>query len=256
MIWIKTDVYQAVVAWIFMLLSGILLLSSFNENGEATSRTYFYLLLILMLGLFLFVTIVKRHAYNAGKETDESGAIDEEEEELSSGPLQAGDEANSDENDPNIEKFVDQIVSDGHNGESAGKVSERLLRSIATRLDAVQGIIYAKDNDSGTYRKIADYAFYSETEPPPFKPGETLPGQAVKNKNLLTIDVPEGYMTILSGLGSSHPRYLMIVPFIYEDEAVAVAELASFRPFTEKEQNFMEQLSNGDNEIVKSLKAG
>ncbi|MFP4366158.1 MAG: GAF domain-containing protein [Bacteroidales bacterium] len=255
MIWIKTEVYQAVVAWIFMLFAGILLLSSFGENGEATSRTYFYLLLILMLGLFLFITVMKRHTNNAWKEQDESGSIDEE-EELSPGPLQFSGEVDLDDYDPDIEEFADQIVSDGHNGESAGKVPERLLRSVAKRLDAVQGILYAKDTDAGTYRRIADYAFYSETEPPAFKPGETLPGQVAKNKNLLIIDVPEGYMTILSGLGSSHPRYLMIVPFVYEGEAVAIAELASFRPFTEKEQKFMEQLSNGGNEIVKSLKAG
>lgn len=251
MIWIKTDAYQAVVAWIFMLFSGILLLSSFGKNGEATSRTYFYLLLILMLGLFLFITVMRRHAYNAVRDQDESGSVDEE-EELSSAPLQVSDEAGLDDNDPDIEKFVDQIVSDGHKG----KVSERLLRSVANRLDAVQGIFYAKDNDTGTYKRIADYAFYSETEPPAFKPGETLPGQVAKNKNLLTINVPEGYMTILSGLGSSHPRHLMIVPFVYGGETVAIAELASFRPFTEKEQKFMEQLSNGGNEIVKSLKAG
>jgi PAS domain S-box-containing protein len=73
---------------------------------------------------------------------------------------------------------------------------------------------------------------------------------------MVNIDnVPEGYMTVLSGLGSSSPRHLIIFPFLFENETVAVAELASFRRFTEREEKFLEKVSlRLGEELGKSLK--
>jgi len=44
-------------------------------------------------------------------------------------------------------------------------------------------------------------------------------------------EIPEDYVTILSGLGSSSPNNLLLIPIILEDETVGVIELASFKKF-------------------------
>ncbi len=59
-----------------------------------------------------------------------------------------------------------------------------------------------------------------------FEPGDGLLGQAAADGKLIRIDnVPEGYLTVGSGLGRSQPRQLLIVPAMADGAANAVLEL-------------------------------
>jgi hypothetical protein len=50
-----------------------------------------------------------------------------------------------------------------------------------------------------------------------------------KDKKILFIDeVPEGYIKIVSGLGSSSPRYMGVIPIIHNDETIALLEISTF----------------------------
>ncbi|QKG78961.1 GAF domain-containing protein [Tenuifilum thalassicum] len=113
------------------------------------------------------------------------------------------------------------------------KYSEALLANIAKSVDIVQGQFYLKDSETGVFRFISGYAFYSETPPPEYTEGETLAGQVAKNKKLINIDnIPDGYITILSGLGKGSPKHLIITPVLSPDnQTIGIIELASFKPF-------------------------
>ena len=66
--------------------------------------------------------------------------------------------------------------------------------------------------------------------------GEGLVGQVAKDRITVKFNsVPEGYMTVLSGLGEASPTALMIFPVKEKDQVLAVVELASFHPFTESD---------------------
>ncbi|MFC3821857.1 HAMP domain-containing protein, partial [Planomonospora venezuelensis] len=73
--------------------------------------------------------------------------------------------------------------------------------------------------------------------------GGSLVGQAaVARRPLLVEDIPAGYITISSSLGSAAPVNLIVLPIIVEDQVLGVIELASLNRFTAVHRAFLEQL--------------
>ena len=68
-------------------------------------------------------------------------------------------------------------------------------------------------------------------------------------------NIPDNYMTIVSGLGKSKPRQLVFVPLKNQDEVVGLIEYATFEPITEKHQKALDEISKKvADTIVKLLK--
>ncbi len=121
------------------------------------------------------------------------------------------------------------------------KYCEKFLSNVAKEYDIVQGLFYLKNPKLQLFQVMGTYAFYSDDQPMEFKEGEGLSGQVAKNKSLIYVDkIPENYITILSGLGNSSPKYLLIFPVLLNDESIGIIELASFKPFSkDAKQIFM-----------------
>ena len=130
--------------------------------------------------------------------------------------------------------------------------ASKLLRNLSSAFQFVQGL-YFKKGDDDVFRLEGDYAYFSEEKPREFTIGETLSGQAAKNRKLLNIsEVPEGYITILSGLGKGYPRQLIILPVISDGESKAIIELASFQKVDEKVVKFLAHLTEEQgNKLIK-----
>ena len=66
-------------------------------------------------------------------------------------------------------------------------------------------------------------------------------------------ELPDGYVTILSGLGKSAPPHLLVAPVVYQDNSIGVVELASFKPFGKNEEELIsricEMMANRLNEL-------
>ncbi|MCS7484800.1 hybrid sensor histidine kinase/response regulator, partial [Umezawaea endophytica] len=76
-----------------------------------------------------------------------------------------------------------------------------------------------------------------------FAPGESLVGQAaLEKKTILVTGVPPGYLTVSSGLGSSTPANLIILPVLFQGETLGVIELATLNEFTNVHLDLLEQL--------------
>ncbi len=129
---------------------------------------------------------------------------------------------------------------------------EHLLANIAKNVEIVQGLLYLKDIQTELFKFKAGYAFYSETTPPEYREGESLAGQVAKNKKLINIDsIPEGYITILSGLGKGTPKHLIIAPILSPDnKTIGIFELASFKPFTGEHEELFSQLGRKLGEVL------
>lgn len=73
-----------------------------------------------------------------------------------------------------------------------------------------------------------------------FRAGEGPAGQAARDRSLLIIyDVPHGYLTMSSALGKAEPLAIAALPLIHDNRLIGVIEIASFRPFSEQEQTFL-----------------
>ncbi|MFJ9824485.1 HAMP domain-containing protein [Streptomyces sp. NPDC101160] len=76
-----------------------------------------------------------------------------------------------------------------------------------------------------------------------FRLGESLVGQAARSRRTIAAEnVPAGYVTISSGLGSTSRGSLVVLPVVVEEQVLGVIELMSFSPFTSVHRDFLEQL--------------
>ena len=74
--------------------------------------------------------------------------------------------------------------------------------------------------------------------------GVGLAGQCAVEKKLIVVDaVPANYLAIQSSLGTAPPRYILLLPIIFEGRIKGVIELASFECFRPIHITFLEQLS-------------
>ena len=132
-----------------------------------------------------------------------------------------------------------------NNKQTLNKKLNTILSNICGKVEAVQGTLYLTITEKKTnfIEMVAAYAYHqAESETIRYEFGEGLAGQVAKSGNLVNIDnVPEGYIQIVSGLGSSSPNNLLIVPMEINGKIAGVAEIASFKKFEKKD---IEYISN------------
>ena len=75
---------------------------------------------------------------------------------------------------------------------------------------------------------------------------------ALEKKPILLTQVPNDYIQISSGLGERKPLAILVLPILFEEEVVAVIELASFKAFTAIQQNLLELLSTPLGVVINS----
>ena len=68
-------------------------------------------------------------------------------------------------------------------------------------------------------------------------------------------DVPKDYVKITSSLGEGTPLNIVVLPVLFEGEAKAVIELASFRHFTDVNLAFLDQLTQGIGIVLNTIAA-
>jgi signal transduction histidine kinase/CheY-like chemotaxis protein len=101
------------------------------------------------------------------------------------------------------------------------------------------------DDEPAVLSLIASYAYKQRKNlSNQFKVGEGIVGQsALEQKQILITQAPSDYIRIASGLGESAPINIIVIPVVFEDNVLAVIELASFKPFSAVGQDFLEQLT-------------
>lgn len=123
------------------------------------------------------------------------------------------------------------------------------INNISPIADAKYGVFYLTCYD-GTARKLKKMASYAvdgqKVGEAFFMFGEGLVGQcALEKKTISVASVPRDYIRIRSGLGHSAPSTILVQPIVFEDEVVAVIELASFEDFTPLQRELLEQIVAG-----------
>jgi methyl-accepting chemotaxis protein len=140
---------------------------------------------------------------------------------------------------------ADQIKSALRTAKGEKEILENGMQAMCKELDAGQGAAYRvrQENDTRFVELESGYALtLDENASTRFNFGEGLIGQAAANGKMLYLDdVPEGYIKIISGLGSASPRFLLITPVKSQDTVLGVLEIASFTPLTADHRKFVEE---------------
>ena len=147
-------------------------------------------------------------------------------------------------------------LSGTHDLETLGHT---FLSKVVPLMKSSHAVFYVKDpdehNNEPIYRLISSYAFKERKHiTNTIRLGEGLIGQAIFEKSpIILTDVPSDYIRVSSGLGESTPLNLYVLPISFEGEVKAVLEIASFKPYSETQQNFLEELMGDLGIILESV---
>ncbi|HZF73260.1 MAG TPA: response regulator, partial [Gemmatimonadaceae bacterium] len=138
-------------------------------------------------------------------------------------------------------------------------VSKLIMSELTPLVSAHHGAFYIMEDDANTpvLKLVASYAYKERKHlGNRFYVGEGLVGQAaLEKKAILLTNVPDDYIRISSGLGEAPPRNIIVLPVLFEGEVKAVIELASFLPFSQIHQLFLDQLAETVGVVINMISA-
>jgi hypothetical protein len=249
-----TNRFVPVIVLILLLTSSLLVFSLiYNtalETGQKISPWIIGICLLpFLLGLWFYFMVVKQRNHADGLQAQIESLKAQVETFMKSQKKETTKEIQKETLD--LKKLLERIIPNIPT-DDIEKYGEALLANVAKAVEIVQGQLYLKNLQTNVFSFKAGYAFFSETTPPEYHEGETLAGQVAKNQKLINIDsIPEGYITILSGLGKGSPKHLIIAPIITtENKTIGIIELASFKPFTSEHEELFSQLGRKLGEIL------
>lgn len=220
--------------YFLFLITVFLLFAIVSNTSGGNTDSYVAIFVLMLIGTALFALAMTNYAASkvlersitaAESNTQKNNAIPEEKKS----------------NNVSIINIPDIIPSSATDIEHFG---EQLLKNMANEFNIVQALFYSKVTNADNFHCYAQYAYFSETKPAEFTTGETLPGQAIKNKKIVSINnIPDNYMTIVSGLGQGAPNSLVFVPLIQNNEIAGLIEYATFSKLSDENRNALEELS-------------
>jgi putative methionine-R-sulfoxide reductase with GAF domain len=233
---------------LFMLPDHLMHDASVLDLDEAERASHLFTRLYLVIGITFVLGIISVIAA-LQSQTGNIVYVEKEKEELDK---MKADAAAKEEKEQQLDMgFVQKVVKEE-------KSEEALLRNylvaLCKQLDAGQGAIYVPEiTEEGRYVKlVTGYALaMAESNTLRFEFGEGLVGQAAMDTRTFVInDVPEGYIKVVSGLGSATPGHLVIATASHNQSLAGVIEIAAFHPFNKKEVELVEKSFA---EIMKAL---
>ena len=239
--------------WIFAFLMVNVLVNIFAVQAKLTVLSFAcnVLIIILSVGLLFFVLQVNKALW---ERDEEIVRLRQREKNRLQRWQQVAEDKQQQEVFNSDEMLARIMPVAGTDFESVAAYTENVLQNIAKELEIVQGLVFVLSDADQLFHISGQYAYHADERPRSFPLGETLSGQVAKNRKMMNIkELPEGYITVFSGLGRSSPHHLIIAPIVYNHKSIGVIELASFKPFGENEESLVskicETMANLLNEI-------
>jgi two-component system sensor histidine kinase/response regulator len=123
-------------------------------------------------------------------------------------------------------------------------MAQRYLTGLGPLIDLGHGVFYIFDAEKNRLRLLSSYAFEDRKRlEQQFKLGEGQVGQcALEMIPIIINDPPPDYVRISSGLGSAVPRCIMALPVAHNGRLLGVVELATFKPFDQRQKALLDGL--------------
>lgn len=242
--------------WIFVFLIVGVLANIYTAQAGFTVLLFACNIMIVILSLGLLFLVLQANK-KIEKNVDEINRLRLREKDRLQKWQQATEESQQHQETFNVDEMLALIMpAAGTDFDSVTAYTENLLQNIAKEMEIVMGLVYVLSDADQMFHISGQYAYYSDEQPRSFPLGETLSGQVAKNRKLLNIkEIPEGYITVFSGLGKSAPRHLIIAPIIYNYKSIGIIELASFKPFGENEELLIRNVCESMAPLLNVLKS-
>ncbi|MBX2840575.1 MAG: GAF domain-containing protein [Flammeovirgaceae bacterium] len=214
---------------------GIIEISKINIAKEASMPVY----LLLGANLFLVLLLLFSFSLKAFHNAKENIIYVEKESKNKDANSYKEQDQGSILNE-RLHKFKSILHSTEESHNYKGALSE-----ICKELDASMGALYLSIEIEGIkYIELeAGYAFQVlESKKLKYEYGEGIAGQvAGSGKEIILNTVPDGYISVFSGLGKATPNNLAILPIKLKEHVKGVLEIASFSEFKNGDIEFLKQ---------------
>jgi len=158
-----------------------------------------------------------------------------------------------------LEKGNAEITSLLQHVTNINDLSFDILKSVTKFLGIQQGamfIVNEKDINNPIFEMSASYAYDKRRFSNKIFPvTEGLIGRAYLEKESIYItEVPENYTLIESGFGEEEPKFLLIVPLIFNNKVQAVVELGGIKQIEDYKIKFVEAVGENIASTISNLK--
>jgi signal transduction histidine kinase/DNA-binding response OmpR family regulator len=121
--------------------------------------------------------------------------------------------------------------------------ADALMSRLSENFDVLFGAFYLRGKDHTRFRRMAAFATDVATEPREYALGEGLVGQAAEERRNLKIMAPTDQpLKIATGVGTVEPACVFFLPVIQKEVVIAVIELATAAPISERQQMLLDTL--------------
>jgi HAMP domain-containing protein/CheY-like chemotaxis protein/signal transduction histidine kinase len=136
-------------------------------------------------------------------------------------------------------------------------VARMIMSDLTPLVNAHHGVFYVSENAGGeTFLKLlSSYAYIQRKNiSNRWRIAEGIVGQAAfEKKPIILSNVPSDYIKIASGLGEATPLNIAVLPVLFENNVMAVVELASFSRFSDIYITFLEQLMESMGVVINMI---
>lgn len=155
-----------------------------------------------------------------------------------------------------LARFADLLRQ---NNDDIEKLSFEIVYNMVKYIDAKVGGIYILNQEDEEHHFLEMKACFAYDRKKKLEKtieiGEGLIGACFKERKTMHLKkIPEGYLSIVSGLGESQPKAIINVPLIYNEEILGVIELAALEPFDEFEIEFVEKVGESIAATISTVK--
>lgn len=127
------------------------------------------------------------------------------------------------------------------------KLAETFLSEMAQKTQSSLGAFYVREtteDDSQFVKKAAFADTSTGVGKDSFKLGQGLIGQCALEKRILIYkDIPDEFRLIGTGLGEVPPKSILLIPIIFEEDVIAVVELATMTDFSKLQLELVKQVA-------------
>jgi PAS domain S-box-containing protein len=143
---------------------------------------------------------------------------------------------------------------------STEELFDNIIKFVVKYTKSNQGGLFILNEDNGTDKTLDLVACYAFERKKFLKKnvaiGEGLVGQCfMEGARIYLLEVPQEYISITSGLGSSNPNALLLVPLKVNERIYGVIELATFGQYQEYEIDLVEKLAESIASTISTVRA-
>ena len=144
-----------------------------------------------------------------------------------------------------LAKFADILRQ---NNNDFQLLCDEVIKNLVKYIEANQGGVFLwneEEKNDQYFELVSTYAWdRKKYVTKRLEKGEGLVGAcAMEKETIFLTDVPSNYVAISSGLGSSNPRCVILVPLKFENSVLGVIEMASFNVIQKYQIEFLEKVS-------------